>query len=257
VAARLPLLRPQWAAGGGIGAAMSLRAGGVSTGAYASANLSLAVGDDADAVAENRRRYAAALGAKPVWLQQVHGTRVRRVGRADLDGPPAVADAAWTDEPAIACTVQVADCLPVLFAAPGARAVAAAHAGWRGLAGGVVEATLAALCEAAACDPAAVAAWLGPCIGPGQFEVGADVLDAFGVTPAATDGTAFVPHRAADGSVRWLADLPRLAHERLRRAGLARIGGGGSCTFDDGARFFSFRRDRITGRHAASVWILD
>jgi hypothetical protein len=252
--ATLPLLRPQWAAGDGVGAAMSERAGGISTGPYASANLGLAVGDDAAAVTENRRRFAAAIGPRPVWLQQVHGVRVVRVGAADLDRSPPTADAAWTDEAGIACTVQVADCLPVLFAAPGGRAVAAAHAGWRGLAGGVLEATLGALCEGARCTPAEIAAWLGPCIGPQRFEVGADVLAAFGVAGDATEGGAFVPRAGADGAPRWLADLPRLARERLARVGVLRIDGGVWCTVGDAARFYSFRRDRVTGRHAAAVW---
>jgi hypothetical protein len=251
----LPLLRPQWAAAGGVGAAMSLRAGGISTGPYASANLGLAVGDDAVAVQANRRRFVAAIGARPVWLQQVHGARVVQVGAVDLDRPPPAADAAWTAEAGIACTVQVADCLPVLFAAPGGRAVAAAHAGWRGLAGGVLEAALGALCAGAGCAPGEVAAWLGPCIGPRRFEVGADVLAAFGVAPEAAGGSAFSPRVGADGSPRWLADLPRLARERLTRAGVARVDGGVWCTVDDGARFYSFRRDRVTGRHAAAVWI--
>jgi hypothetical protein len=251
----VPLLRPQWAAAAGVGAAMSLRAGGISTGAYASANLGLAVGDEAEAVVENRRRFAAAIGARPVWLQQVHGARVVRVGASDLTQPPPAADAAWTDEAGVACTVQVADCLPVLFAAPGGRAVAAAHAGWRGLAGGVLEAALSALCDGAACAPGEVAAWLGPCIGPRRFEVGADVLAAFGVAPGAAGGSAFVARAGADGSPRWLADLPRLARERLARAGVGRVDGGVWCTVDDGTRFYSFRRDRVTGRHAAAVWL--
>jgi hypothetical protein len=206
-------------------------------------------------VQANRRRFAAAIGAQPVWLQQVHGARVVRVGAADLGRPAPAADAAWTDEAGIACTVQVADCLPVLFAAPGGRAVAAAHAGWRGLAGGVLEATVGALCAGVACAPDEVAAWLGPCIGPQRFEVGADVLAAFGVAPEAAAGSAFVPSIGADGSPRWLADLPRLARERLGRAGVARIDGGLWCTVEDGLRFYSFRRDRVTGRHAAAVWL--
>ncbi len=250
--AALPLLRPQWAAAAGVGAAMSLRAGGTSTGPYASANLGLTVGDDAVAVQANRRRFAAAIGVRPVWLQQVHGVRVVRVGTADLDRPPPAADAAWTDEAGIACTVQVADCLPVL-----GRAVAAAHAGWRGLAGGVLEAALGALCAGAACAPDQVAVWLGPCIGPRRFEVGADVLAAFGAAAGAAPGGAFVPSAGADGSARWLADLPQLARERLLRAGVARIDGGVWCTVEDDSRFFSFRRDRVTGRHAAAVWIAD
>lgn len=250
-----PLLTPDWAAPPGVGAAMSTRSGGVSSGPYRSANLGTAVGDDPAAVAENRRRFAVAIGARPVWLQQVHGAQVLRVGAADADAPPLPADAAWTDEPGVACTVQVADCLPVLLAAPGARAVAAAHAGWRGLAGGVVEAALAALCGAAGCAPGEIAAWLGPCIGPRRFEVGADVLEAFGVAPGGEDGSAFRPCPAPGGDARWLADLPRLARERLARAGVRLVAGGHWCTVEDAQRFYSYRRDRVTGRQAAAVWI--
>ena len=146
---------------------------------------------------------------------------------------------------------MVADCLPVLFAAPGARGVGAAHAGWRGLAAGVLEATVQALCDAAGCAPQELSAWLGPCIGPRQFEVGADVLDAFG--PAADRHFQLRPR--ADGAPRWLADLPALARDRLQAAGVARISGGAWCTVEEPSRFFSFRRDRVTGRMAAAVWL--
>jgi YfiH family protein len=145
----------------------------------------------------------------------------------------------------------VADCLPVLFAAPGARGVAAAHAGWRGLAAGVLEGTLAALCEATGSAPQDVQVWLGACIGPRQFEVGADVLQAFDVDPARADSPRFTPYRPG----KWLADLPGLARDRLQAAGARRISGGRWCTVEDRSRFFSFRRDGRTGRMAAAVWI--
>lgn len=243
-------LRPDWTAPG-VGALMSTRAGGVSAGAHATLNLKPDVGDDPAAVAENRARFAAALGGTPVWLEQVHGVRVVRLDRSHAapGAAPPVADASVCTEPGLACTVQVADCLPVLFAAPQARGVAAAHAGWRGLAGGVLEATLASLCDAAGCAPEQVQAWLGACIGPGRFEVGADVLRAFpGADPARF--SAFRPGK-------WLADLPGLARDRLRAAGVTAISGGGWCTVDDPSRFFSFRRDPVTGRMAAAVWIDD
>lgn len=256
-------LRPQWPAAQRIGALMSTRAGGVSQRPWNSLNLGDAVGDDPLAVAENRRRFVAAIGARPVWLRQVHGDRVVRataglaqaIGATDADPPQA--DAAWTDEPGVACVVQVADCLPLLLAAPEGRAVAAAHAGWRGLAGGVVEAALASLCAGAGCDAEDVVAWLGPCIGPRRFEVGADVLQAFGESPTEPDERRFVlgPRVAADGASRWLANLPQLVRERLARAGVNRISGGDCCTVEDGARFFSYRRDGRTGRLAAAVWI--
>lgn len=241
----------------GVGALMSTRDGGVTQGPFASLNLGTAVGDDPVAVAENRRRFAAALGGAPVWLKQVHGTRVVHLGPADVaaGAPTLEADACVTTEPGVACVIQVADCLPVLFAAPGGRAVAGAHAGWRGLAGGVLEATVAALCERSGAAPGEIEAWLGPCIGPTAFEVGDDVLAGFGVE-AAAGHPRFTAQPGQPG--KWLADLPGLAHDRLAALGLTRIGGGHWCTVSDASRFFSFRRDRPvfgnSGRLAAAIW---
>lgn len=242
-------LRPDWPADERVGALMSLRAGGVSTAPFDSLNLGRAVGDDAAAVVENRRRFEAAIGVPTVYLSQVHGCEVVRLatGYAGSDR----ADAAITTESGIACTVMVADCLPVLFAAPQGRGVGAAHAGWRGLAAGVIEATVRALCEAASCEAQDLAAWLGPCIGPRRFEVGPDVLDAFGATADAH----FVARRRPHGDMRWLADLPGLARDRLHKVGVRRISGGNWCTVEDASRFFSFRRDGVTGRMAAAVWL--
>lgn len=249
------LLCPDWRAPAGVRAAMSQRGGGVSGGPWASLNLGLASGDDAAAVAENRARYAAAIGARPVWLRQVHGAAVLRLSASDGDcSQLAPADAAWTSERGIACTVQVADCLPLLLAVRDGRAVAAVHAGWRGLAGGVVEATLQSLCSGVDAAPGAIVAWLGPCIGARQFEVGADVLRAFGQSPESADPLRFVARRRVDGALRWLADLPQLARDRLLAAGVRAIHGRSACTVEDAARFFSFRRDGVTGRMAASVW---
>lgn len=240
-------------------ALMSTRQGGVSQGAFASLNLRHGLGDDVGAVVENQARFAAALGAEPVWLRQVHGTRVLRLPLV-TDAAEAVeatpnelpeADASITTTPGVACAVQVADCMPVLFAVADGRGVGAAHAGWRGLSSGVLEATVAALCEAADCEPTDIEAWLGPCIGPRHFEVGADVLEGFGV-PAGSP--RFVPDRPG----KWLADLPGLAHDRLSALGIARISGGTWCTVEDASRFFSFRRDtRLhgrSGRLAAAIW---
>ena len=235
---------------------MSTRAGGISAAPWDSLNLGDAVGDDPQAVAENHRRFVAAMGgARPLWLRQVHGNRVVHASSTRIDAEPPQADAAWTDEPGIACVVQVADCLPLLFAAPDGRGVAAAHAGWRGLAAGVVEAALVALCDGAGCEPQDVSAWLGPCIGPRRFEVGAEVLQAFGESPSHADARRFVASRAVDGAPRWLANLPQLARERLQRAGVSRLAGGDRCTVEDRAQFFSYRRDGRTGRLAAAVWI--
>jgi polyphenol oxidase len=237
----------QWPAP--VGALMSTRAGGVSAGPWHSLNLGGAVGDDAVAVAENRRRFEATAGARPVWLRQVHGVHVLRL--ADDAAMNIEADAAWTDTPGLACTVLVADCLPVLLACRDGRAVAAAHAGWRGLARGVVEAALDNMCRGAGCTPADVLAWLGPCIGPSHFEVGADVPAAF-----SDDAKFFTSRPRPDGSPRWLANLPGLARARLQRVGVQHISGGTWCTVQDASRFFSFRRDGVTGRMAAAVWRL-
>jgi len=233
---------------------MSTRAGGVSAAPFETLNLGRSAGDSREAVDENRRRFAAALGgATPRWMSQVHGARVWQLGATDA-GLPAEADAAITTEPGLACTVMVADCLPVLFAAPAGRAVGAAHAGWRGLAGGVLDTTVAVLSEAAACAPGEIAAWLGPCIGPRQFEVGADVLSAFGAAHE-EPGLRFVHRPRPDGTSRWLADLAGLARDRLHALGLTQISGVGACTVEDRSRFFSFRRDGVTGRMAAAVWL--
>ena len=245
----------EWDAPPGVAAAMSTRAGGVSPPPYDTLNLGDHVGDAAAHVRENRDRWARDIGARPFYMVQVHGATVVRATEKGLAGDPPTADAAVAIEPGIACTVLVADCMPVLFAAPDGRAVAAAHAGWRGLAGGVVEAALNALCEAASCAPRDVAAWLGPCIGPRQFEVGAEVVEAFAGALDGSDTERFVPRPRPDGSLRWLANLPRLGRDRLQAAGVMRVAGGRWCTVEDASRFFSYRRDGVTGRLAASVWI--
>ena len=249
-AAALPRLAIEWDAPAGVGAFMSLRTGGVSCPPYDQLNLGDHVGDDPAAVAENRRRFAAALGAAPVWLRQVHGARVVDAAAA-LGAEPPEADGAWTDRPGIACAVLVADCMPVLLAARNGRAVGAAHAGWRGLAAGVLERTAEAVARAAGCAPDEIVAWLGPGIGPANFEVGAEVLTAFDGHPP----ERFRPGAPREGRARWWADLPGLARDRLQRAGLERIDGGRWCTVADGSRFFSFRRDGVTGRLAAAVWL--
>jgi hypothetical protein len=250
------LLTPAWPGEPppGVGAAMSTRAGGVSGAPWQALNLGVAVGDDAEAVATNRRRFAAALGARPVWLRQVHGVAVLRLDAGTPQHPAEPADAAWTTEPGIACTVQVADCLPVLLAARDGRAVAAAHAGWRSLAAGVLEATVAAMQRGAGLAPGDLMAWLGPCIGPAAFEVGADVLQGFGRQASPGDQPAFRWAPRADGSPRWRADLPRLARERLQAAGVSAVAVQGACTVSEASSFFSFRRDGVTGRMAAAVW---
>ncbi|MGH6648997.1 peptidoglycan editing factor PgeF [Aquabacterium sp.] len=224
-------------------------------------NLGNHVGDELLDVNRHRRELAEALGAQPLWLQQVHGHRVVRLTRPTLNElAEAQADGAFTTEPGLACTVMVADCLPILLAAPEGRGVAALHAGWRGLAGagdmggaGIADTGVAALCEASACDPADLRAWLGPCIGPSVFQVGADVLRGFGVDPSGPAHPRFV----RQSSDRWLADLAGLAKDRLRASGVRGIDGGTWCTVTEASRFFSFRRDRVTGRQAACIWLDD
>jgi YfiH family protein len=241
-------LRADWQQAG-VSGLMSTRLGGCSAAPWDSMNLGVAVGDDPQHVAHNRALFQQALGATPVFMKQVHGTRVLRLTREHIDLPPIEADACVTTERGLACTVQVADCLPVLFAAPGA--VGAAHAGWRGLAGGVLEATVSSLCDAAGCEPVQLECWLGASIGPQSFEVGADVLEGFGADPARADPLRFKPVRPG----KWLANLPLLARDRLAAAGVSQVGGGVWCTVQDRSRFFSFRRDGITGRMAAAVWL--
>jgi YfiH family protein len=248
-------LAPEWRVAR-VGAVMTTRRGGRSVAPYASMNVGLAVGDSVDAVRANRALLAQAMGARPVFMRQVHWTRVVRVDADDAGDEALVheADACVTTAPGVACVVQAADCLPVLLAAPDGRAVGAAHAGWRGLASGVVEATVAAVCTAAGCEARDLDAWLGACIGADAFEVGADVLAVFGVDPAAAKiptGRRFV----ASAPGKWLADLPGLARDRLTAAGVVRIGGGRWSTVSDPSRFFSYRRDGVTGRMAAAVWI--
>jgi polyphenol oxidase len=248
------LIVPDWDADPRVGALMTTRAGGVSAAPWDSLNLGRSSGDDADAVASNRARVAQASGATHVYMSQVHGDRVLELDAHSVHEAHR-ADAAWTNQPGLACTVMVADCLPVLIAAPAARAVGAAHAGWRGLAGGVVERCVEAVCGGASCEPRDLVAWLGPCIGPDAFEVGADVLDAFGVAAAPQSSARFRYQPRADGQPRWRADLAGLARDRLRALGVTRVGGGTWCTVADRSRFFSFRRDGVTGRMAACIWI--
>jgi len=255
VSYRADWLAPEWRVAG-VGALMTTRSGGVSVGPYAAMNVGAAVGDDARAVAANRALLADAMGAAPVFLRQVHGTRVVRIAAADAapGAPVHEADAVVTSETGVGCVVQAADCLPVLLAAPEGRAVAAAHAGWRGLAAGVVERTVAALCDVGQCEPGDVVAWLGACIGPQAFEVGADVLAAFDA--ASLQKSASSARFQPQGGAKWHADLAGLARDRLAAAGVTSVSGGAWCTVTDASRFFSYRRDGVTGRMAAAVWIV-
>ena len=239
------VLEPQWPAPRAVRAAFTLRGGGVSGGPYASLNLGMHVGDEAAAVTENRRRLRTQLKlpAEPEWVEQVHG-----IGVLDLDSPERaqVADAIIARRGGQVCVVQVADCLPVLFASRGGDAVAVAHAGWRGLAAGVLEATVARL----AIDPQAILAWLGPAIGRRHFEVGDEVRAAF-----LAGGTAAAAAFTANERGRWQCDLRALAKQRLHAMGVDAVYRIDSCTFSDSARFFSYRRDGRCGRMAALIWL--
>jgi YfiH family protein len=234
-------LRPEWGAPSRVRAVVTTRAGGVSHGPYASLNLSERVGDDPFAVERNRNILRAALPGDPVWLMQVHGTDV--VDAAAVSSVPR-ADAAYTRAHRIVCAVQVADCLPVLLADRAGTVVAVAHAGWRGLAAGVIERTVAAM------GAGPLTAWLGPAIGQDAFEVGEEVRAAFVAADASAAG-AF--RSGAPG--KWHADLYALARLRLASVGVTDVAGGGLCTWSDPGRFFSYRRSSVTGRMAALVWL--
>jgi len=251
LSALAPLV-PQWPAGPGVQALCSTRTGGVSSAPWDSLNLGDHVNDDPVAVAANRRTYAARLAVRPVFMRQVHGTEVAELDAATPDGIEA--DACFTRQRGVACTVLVADCLPILLADTRAGVVAAAHAGWRGLVGtggqGVLEAVMRPL------DLAHTRVWLGPCIGPDAFEVGQIVKTAYEAHDS--DRARFFKPKSPD---KWLADLPGLARHRLLGLGLApdRIhGNDGSaawCTVTQRSQFFSHRRDRVSGRFAASIWL--
>ena len=264
-------LRPDWPAPHHVQALCSTRLGGVSAPPFDSLNLGLHVQDDAALVMQNRARLQQACGARPVFLHQVHGIDVQRIDANTVDG--VTADACWSDQTQVACTIMVADCLPVLFTDTQGQVVAAAHAGWRGLAAGVIEASLSALCQAASVQTSHVLVWLGPCIGPHAFEVGDEVRAAF-ETEAAVYANAHsnahtfqrehawpLPQQAfrpTGQTGKWWADLAGLARWRLMRAGVTHIYGNDSndawCTVTQSQRFFSYRRDGRSGRFAACVW---
>jgi YfiH family protein len=245
---RVSLIEPNWPRHPRVRACMTTRAGGTSRGPYASLNLATHVGDEPAAVLENRRRLRGELDliAEPGWLSQVHGIDVIRLAEPGPDTVP-IADAAWTDQTGLACVILTADCVPVLLADDEGTCVAAAHAGWRGLAAGVLENTVGHL----PVSPRRLSAWLGPSIGPDAFEVGQDVFDAFvDVEPDAA--AAFVPGR--DG--RHLCDLHELARRRLSSAGVSRVESSAmQCTLRDATSFFSHRRDGTCGRMATLVWL--
>lgn len=236
---------PDWPAPANVKALTTTRVGGLSRGPYASFNLGDHVGDDPDVVRRNRARLreALALSSEPRWLRQVHGVTVVDAASADAD---TTADGAWTDRPGVVCAVLTADCLPVFLCNRQGTKVALLHAGWRGLMAGVIEAGLQAL----ATPGAELLAWLGPVIGPDSYEVGDAVRDAF----LAQDADAAACFRA-QGAGQWHADLYALARRHLQAQGVNVIHGGHFCTVREPERFYSFRRDGVTGRMASLIWL--
>jgi YfiH family protein len=234
---------PDWPAPLRVKSLITTRRGGVSTGAYAGLNLGLRTGDDETAVRANLEQVRACLPREPKWLRQVHGSRVVASDRL-TDIPEA--DASVARQAGTVCVVVVADCMPVLLCDQAGSVVGIAHAGWRGLSSGVIENTVSEMGVA----PASLLAYLGPAIGPGAFEVGADVRDAF----LAADSGANEAFKSCRDDT-WLADLFMLARRRLARCGVRQVFGGGLCTYSDPARFYSYRRDQTTGRMGAFIWL--
>lgn len=239
----MSLIVPDWPAPARVKSLMTTRDGGVSQAPWASFNLGDHVGDDPADVAANRACLRQQLPVEPGWLRQIHSARVVALGQE----PNPEADAAFTHKPARVCAVLTADCLPVLFCDRAGSVVAAAHAGWRGLAGGVLEATVAAM----KVPPGDLLAWLGAAIGPQAFEVGDEVRQAF-IARHPEAAIAFVPQPTPG---KWLADIYRLARICLGAAGVQAVYGGGHCSFSEAARFYSYRRDGVTGRMASLIWL--
>lgn len=249
----MEMLVPDWRdVPSNVRALMTLRRGGASQGAYGDGmggggfNLGTHVGDDPEAVRRNREVLRKLVPAEPAWLSQVHGTAV--VDAAMASHQPE-ADASIATRPGVVCVIQTADCLPVLFADTEGAVVGAAHAGWRGLAAGVLENTVARMQGAGARQ---IVAALAPAIGPKNFEVGQDVLDAFLQRDPALQA-AFTPIEGRAG--KYLADIYALARALLGKVGVTRVYGGGMCTVEDAQRFYSYRRDKVTGRMATLIWM--
>ena len=242
----MSLITPNWPAPKNIKAYSTTRLGGVSSGAYSSLNLGNHVNDLPENMLQNRMllKQFAQLPQEPAWLEQVHSIDV-----VTLDGQPLVnnrADAAYSKKANQICTVMTADCLPVLFCTTTGDEVAAAHAGWRGLCDGILAATVQHFSQ----PTHQILAWLGPAIGPQQFEVGDDVRQAFlKQNPLADE--AFKPYKTG----KYLADIYQLARQRLHALGITQIYGGDRCTFSEAEHFFSYRRDNVTGRMASLIWI--
>jgi YfiH family protein len=246
-------IRPDWPVPGHVRALITTRVGGVSTGPYGAPphgrdgmNLGFGSGDDPDLVRQNRARLLRFLPSEPRWLKQVHGAGVVSAERI---AAPVEADASIASSAGVVAAVMIADCMPVLLADPAGRCVGVAHAGWRGLAAGVIQATATAMRQRLG-DPAAeLFAYLGPAIGPAHFEVGPEVLAA--MEHSLPDASTAFSARGA----KYLADLFALGRQALAQVGVSRIHGRCECTYSDSRRYYSFRRDRVTGRHAAMIWL--
>ena len=254
-------ITPDWPdAPANIGSLASTRKGGVSIGPYddgqggGGLNLGLHCGDDVDAVQRNRARLQQVLPGRPAWISQVHGIAVADAASVGPGLPVQVADASVASAPGLVCAVMTADCLPVLLADIDGKGVGAAHAGWRGLAAGVLGETVRAMRAAGAGE---ISAWMGAAIGPAQFEVGSDVLGSFMAGAQAGEAVqvraAFRPYPGREG--KYLADIYALGRLFLARDGVNRVSGGTYCTATDGQRFYSYRRDQVTGRQASLIWI--
>lgn len=239
----LDLIHPDWPAPHNVHALVTTRQGGVSQGPWASLNLATHVGDEPAAVTENRRRLRACLPAEPVWLAQVHGVRCVDAATATAG---VEADASFTRARGVVCAVLTADCLPLLLCDEAGTVVAAVHAGWRGLADGVIEAAVATM----QVPGERLLAWLGPAIGPDHFEVGDEVREAF-LAHDAHAAEAFV----VAGAGQWRGDLYLLARQRLFALNIHRVTSAEFCTMCDGERFYSFRRDDVTGRMTSCIWL--
>jgi YfiH family protein len=255
---RAALLIPDWPGlPANVGALATTRKGGVSAGPYddgcggGGLNLGLHVNDEPGAVGANRARLQALLPGRPAWISQVHGVEVVDAATVGPDLPVRVGDASIATESGLVCAILTADCLPVLFADLQGRVVGAAHAGWRGLAGGVLGTTIGAMRAAGAGE---ITAWMGPAIGPTAFEVGPDVLDSFtAAMPNADVGSCFAPYPGRPG--KYLADMFSLARMMLARDGVTRVSGGERCTATERDHFYSYRRDGVTGRQASLIWL--